>query len=355
LHRKILQSYWFVFCLSLSAELVVLYLKIRAEPENADQFLVHSVIIPTLIQLVVLGVNEAAFRYGKEWPLLIIVSGTCIACALYIANKTVHLQYVFLLSMLVPMFYFNIRQLYLAFVLNMIAFGTVYSLYREIRASMVDYELLAFLVVIVGMLYISRGIIARGEQIIGEHTRVVRSEQELFVKNVLMDRMVKIDALTDLYNHKTLHEYLDQLIEQSSNSGMPMQLAVIDIDDFKGVNDTFGHAVGDVALARVADELKASFSPSEIIARYGGEEFVVIFTGKTMAEAYAETERARQNIWRLTHEEMNGRQLSVSVGLAEYRTGDSPTTLFEKADSLLYQAKRAGKNRTVLHVPEEGS
>ncbi|WP_334074264.1 MULTISPECIES: diguanylate cyclase [Paenibacillus] len=341
--------------MSLLAEFVVLYLKLRVEPEQADIFLVDSMVIPSLIQLVVLGVNEAAFRYGKEWPLLIIASGTCIACALFIANKTVHLQYIFLLSLLVSMYYFNIRRLYLAFALNMIAFGTVYALYREIRDSMVTYELLAFFALMIGMLYIARGIIARGEQLLGEHTRVLRSEQELFVKNVLMDRMVKIDALTDLYNHKTLYEYLDQLIEQSNNCGMPMQLAVIDIDDFKAVNDTFGHAVGDVILARVADELKAAFSSNEIIARYGGEEFVVIFTGKTIAEAYAETEHARENIWRLTHAEMNGRQISVSIGLAEYRAGDSRTALFEEADSFLYKAKRAGKNRTVLHAPEESA
>ncbi len=354
IHRKILITYWVVLGISIIAELLALYVKITTESGRVPEYLVYTMLLPTVIQFLVISINEVAYRYRIERPMLIILSGTCIAAALMIANKTIHLQYIFLLSMLVSMFYFNLRQLYFAFVLNMAAFGIVYWIFPLIRHSIGGYELSAFIFVMIGMLYILRGIIQRGEELLNGLTRMVRSEQEMVVKNALMDRMVKIDALTDLYNHKTLHEYLDQLIEQSNNCDcdMPLQLAVIDIDDFKSVNDTFGHAVGDIILARVAGTLKESFSPYEIIGRYGGEEFVVIFPGKTLEEAYRETENARDNIWRLMHEEMDGRRISVSIGLAEYRVGGSRSDLFEQADSLLYAAKKNGKNRTMLQAYE---
>lgn len=352
LHRKILITYWVVFGISIIAELVALYMKCTTEPGRVSHYLIHTMFVPSAIQLFVLGINEVAYRYRIERPMLIILSGTCIASALMIANKTIHLQYIFLLSLLVSMFYFNINKLYFAFAVNMAAFGILYWAFPQIRHSIGGYELSAFIFVMVGMLYILRGIIQRGAEILNDLMRMVSSEQELVVKNALMDRMVKIDALTDLYNHKTLHEYLDQLIEQSNNCEMPLQLAVLDIDDFKSVNDTFGHAVGDIILARVASTLKESFSPYEIIARYGGEEFVVIFPGKTLEEAYRETEKARENIWRFRHEEMDGRRISVSIGLAEYQEGRTRSDLFEQADSLLYEAKKSGKNRTMLQAYE---
>lgn len=351
LQRKIINTYWIVFGLSLLAECIALFLKIKNEPGRVHEYLTHTVLFPTLIQLLVLGANELASRLRFDRPLLIILSGTVIASSLIIANKTIHLQYIFLLSMLVSMFYFKIKYLYFAFIINMVAFASVYFTFAQVRHGIGMYELSAFIFVMIGMVFILRGIIQRGEEILKDIKRIVRNEEELLVRNVMMDRMVKMDALTDLYNHKTLHEYLDQLVDQSNNCSMSMQLAVIDIDNFKAVNDTYGHAVGDVILVRVANMLKESITPNEIVARYGGEEFVVIFTGKTLAESFDEIDKARENIWRQRHEEMDGRQISVSIGLADHRIGWSRSELFEKADALLYEAKRGGKNRTVLESP----
>lgn len=348
LQRKILNTYWIVLGLSLIAELAALFAKMRLEPDRVPTFLTQTMLFPTVIQLFVLGANELACRFRIDRPLIIILSGMIIASALMIANKTIHLQFIFLLSLLVSMFYFKIKYLYFAFVINMAAFAAVYCTFGQVRQSIGMYELSAFIFVMIGMLFILRGIIQRGEEILNDMKRIVRNEEELLVRNVMMDRMVKMDALTDLYNHKTLHEYLDQLIDQSNNSAMSMQLAVIDIDNFKAVNDTYGHAVGDIILVRVANMLKESITQNEIVARYGGEEFVVILTGKTLAESYDEIEKARENIWRQRHEEMGGRQVSVSIGLADHRKGWSRSELFEKADALLYEAKRSGKNRTML-------
>jgi diguanylate cyclase (GGDEF)-like protein len=350
LHRKVLKKYWAVFLISIVAELVALFIKINNEPHRLQEYIVDTMILPTLIQLIVLGINEITFYYTAETPSIIIVSGTCIAAALIVANKTIHIQYVFLLSMLVSLFYFNIKHLLFAFVVNMVAFSVIYALYSQVRQSISIYELFAFIFIMLGIVYLFSGVIRRGKGILDDLTRMVKTEQELLVKNALMDRMVKIDALTDLYNHKTFHEYLEQLIEQSNNNAMPLQLAVIDIDNFKSVNDTFGHAMGDVIIARVANALKESFSPNEIIARYGGEEFAVIFPGKTLNEAFGGLEEVRNRIWQLQHTEMDGRKVSISIGLAEHQKGSTRSHLFAEVDSLLYTAKRSGKNRTVIRL-----
>ncbi|WP_410771251.1 GGDEF domain-containing protein [Fontibacillus sp. BL9] len=350
LHRKILNTYWVIFGISIMAELVALYFKVTTEPDRVRYYIIHAMLVPSVIQLLMLGINEAAYRFRVECKLLIIFSGTCIASALLIANQSIHLQYILLLPLMISMFYFHLRELYFAFAINIGTFGTLYWVFPQMREGLGRYELSAFIFIMIAMLFILRGIIQRGEELWNDLKRMMRTEQELLVKNAVMDRMVKIDALTDLYNHKTLHEYLDQLIEQSNNCMMPLQLAVIDIDDFKSVNDKFGHAVGDVILNRVACTLKESFSENEIIGRYGGEEFVVIFPGKTLGEAYRETERARENIWRVRHAEMNGRRISVSIGLAEYQEGRTRSDLFDQADTLLYAAKKNGKNRTMLQA-----
>lgn len=348
MHRKVLNTFWAVFLISIIAELVAFIIMLNTEPSWIRTFLIDTVLTPTAIHLGVLIVNEVAYKAKLESPVLLIISGTLIAASLIIGNKTIHIQYVFLLSMMVSLYYFSMRHLILAFCVNVGAFGVVYAIYSEIRESISIYEMFAFIFIMIGMFYIIRGVIYRGMSILDDLTRMVKAEQELLVRNVMMDRMVKMDALTDLYNHKTFHEYLELLIEQSENNRLPLQLAVIDIDNFKGINDTFGHAVGDIILKRVADVLRESLSPNEIVARYGGEEFAAIFPGSPLISAYEMLEQVRERIEGLEHEEMDGRKVTVSIGLSEFQQGSKKSMLFAEADALLYVAKRTGKNKTMM-------
>ena len=144
-----------------------------------------------------------------------------------------------------------------------------------------------------------------------------RSERDLLIKNIIMERVSKTDALTDLYNHRTFQEYLDHLIEHCEKNHMPLQIAVIDIDNFKSINDTYGHAVGDIILKRVAGILQQSLTSDEIIARYGGEEFAIIFPAKTLEQAFEICENTRKTICELNHPEMEDRRVTVSIGLFE--------------------------------------
>ncbi|GIO40005.1 hypothetical protein J41TS12_48660 [Paenibacillus antibioticophila] len=310
-------------------------------------YLMERIIVPTLTQLAIIGTNELLYYRSWEKPEWVVLSGTLIAAALMIGNLGLHLEYILVLPILISLFFFRKRLLYLAFAANLLTFFLMYYGFSEFRAIMTSYDLCIFFAIMIGILYIALQIIGQGKQMIADFMRMVTSEQDLVVKNAVMDRLAKIDALTDLYNHKTLHEYLEQLIEQSNNNVMPLQLAIMDIDNFKSVNDTYGHAVGDAVLSRVAQAVKDSLSQNEIIARYGGEEFVVIFPGKTLFEACQEMERTRELIYSIAHEEMKGNRISVSIGVAEHMTGKSSSALFEEADASLYYAKKHGKNQMV--------
>lgn len=155
------------------------------------------------------------------------------------------------------------------------------------------------------------------------------------------------DPLTDLPNRRALEEaYAAQ-----AASGAPICLAVCDVDHFKSVNDRFGHAVGDRVLKAIAEALGQTCA-GHLVARYGGEEFAVLFTGVSMEEARATLDTARVKVatkrYRLRESDAPLGEITFSAGLAAGRSGEGLSTVFHRADRLLYAAKTAGRN--CLHI-----
>ena len=125
-------------------------------------------------------------------------------------------------------------------------------------------------------------------------------------------------------------------------------MAVLDVDNFKRLNDTYGHSAGDAALVHLAKVIKHTVRPTDVIARFGGEEFVIILTETGRNEAVKVTERLQRELTRRFFLHNNERLLmTFSAGVAEYRQGDSDESLFQRADKAMYQAKVQGKNRVV--------
>lgn len=177
--------------------------------------------------------------------------------------------------------------------------------------------------------------------------KVTKDKQELLIKSAIMEKISKTDALTDMYNHRTFQEYFDTIIKQVSVADNRFQLAIFDIDDFKKINDTFGHSVGDIIIQRISSKIKTMVTVDDITARYGGEEFVVILTNKTMEQSLILLESIRKAIQDESHIELN-RNVTVSVGVHEYHKGEPKEEVFNKADEALYEAKHSGKNKIVV-------
>ncbi|WIV59948.1 GGDEF domain-containing protein [Amycolatopsis nalaikhensis] len=154
------------------------------------------------------------------------------------------------------------------------------------------------------------------------------------------------DALTSSYNRR----YLDERLYGPFTDAPPRAIALIDLDRFKGVNDTYGHLVGDRVLRRVADLLQEELPPDAFCARYGGEEFVLWLPGVDAGHAVRIVDAARRRVARHPWSELQpGLRVTISAGLAHEAAGPgtptSPERQLRRADSLLYAAKRAGRNK----------
>lgn len=155
------------------------------------------------------------------------------------------------------------------------------------------------------------------------------------------------DDLTGLLNKRYLRERLAEETKRSNRYGYPMSLMMIDVDNFKSYNDTFGHPEGDKALQIVAHGLKETLRGADVAARYGGEEFSILLPQTTSEEAFTIAERIRQKI-EATH--FPNRKVTVSIGIASCsHIVCTPPEIIKAADQALYEAKRRGRNNVQIY------
>ena len=156
------------------------------------------------------------------------------------------------------------------------------------------------------------------------------------------------DDLTGIWNRRYFRRQLPQEIERARTFGVPLSLLLFDIDDFKQINDSFGHVIGDVVLSELCGCVRETLRPTDMIARYGGDEFAVILPHTDLSGATAVAERILSHVRALTipTDEEGAIRCSVSIGLAEFRREDAVANdLVRRADERLYTSKRNGKNR----------
>ncbi len=158
-----------------------------------------------------------------------------------------------------------------------------------------------------------------------------------------------IDAVTGLPNRKAYEERLAEEFSRWQRYQSPLVMSVWDLDDFKQINDRFGHQAGDKALYVVGQLLKQRLRKTDYVARYGGEEFVMLFIGSRMEEVLEVAEVIRTAVERSRfHTEGKPVKVTISCGLSEFEGEDTPKEVFKRADEALYKAKGAGKNRCVV-------
>ncbi len=181
----------------------------------------------------------------------------------------------------------------------------------------------------------------------------VKRYRELLQTNDLLSTIALIDPLTELSNRRALDWDLPRQIKRSRDRNRPLSLMIFDLDFFKGINDNYGHLVGDVSLKLLSARLRHNLRSNDTLFRYGGEEFVVILSDTHAPEAGEIGQRLCRMIssQAFTINDDLELSLTVSVGVAYLQEGDDPQglTLLERADRRLRQAKQNGRNRVVTH------
>ncbi|MCR4568273.1 MAG: GGDEF domain-containing protein [Pseudobutyrivibrio sp.] len=173
------------------------------------------------------------------------------------------------------------------------------------------------------------------------------SSVELLSELKKYEKLAQNDALTDLLNHGSILTEINNSFENYHKNGTPVSMMMLDLDFFKRVNDTYGHAAGDIVLQTFASTLK-DFMPDENVAigRWGGEEFVIVYIGKTGEELNSIAESLRERVENTDFPKVG--KMTCSIGVTQVNDEDSVEDAFNRMDKAMYSSKENGRNRVTM-------
>jgi len=181
---------------------------------------------------------------------------------------------------------------------------------------------------------------------------LLSKELSVLVKTLFLSEQTRHlannDGLTGLQNRRRTTERLEIEIARARRYGVPLAVALCDVDNFKQINDRFGHNVGDHVLVQVARSLQTTLREVDLVGRWGGEEFLVLLPDTDVAGTRVVGERLRAGIEGLPAFSGGPERVTISVGLAGFDASDSTTGFIDRADQALYRAKKSGRNRCEL-------
>ena len=184
----------------------------------------------------------------------------------------------------------------------------------------------------------------------GEMRRRLRSrKRELEVALERIQELANRDSLTGLYNRRYAQELIDHHVHLKERNGRPLAMALIDLDHFKQVNDQYGHALGDRVLQTFAQQARQVTRDADIVARWGGEEFLIVMPETSADGAALLVERLRETLSVLAvSDEAPALRIAFSAGITSHRAGEHTDQTVQRADEALYEAKSAGRHRSVV-------
>ena len=194
-------------------------------------------------------------------------------------------------------------------------------------------QALVYLSAFVSLILVAIGFVLMAKEAADEKTRL----------------MALTDKLTGCWNRFRIEETAQYEMRRLQRYATPVSLILIDIDHFKAVNDTHGHAVGDLVLQNVATSAKSCIRSTDVLGRWGGEEFIVLLPASGFSAAADSAERIRRTIENSVYGD--GLRITASLGFASYRSTDSWDEWLQRADQALYRAKAQGRNRVVGELP----
>jgi diguanylate cyclase (GGDEF)-like protein len=166
-------------------------------------------------------------------------------------------------------------------------------------------------------------------------------------KAMQLEQLATVDKLTSLYNRVKFEQKLkEEMSRVQRYKSEPFSIVLFDVDNFKQINDTYGHITGDIVLQRIAGVVKTTIRTTDLACRWGGEEFVIIYPHTNVSQALEASEKIRKLINKLKFDAI--KNVSCSFGIAQFEADDTMQSLLARADQAMYQAKKGGKNRVEI-------
>ena len=173
---------------------------------------------------------------------------------------------------------------------------------------------------------------------------IARDITALYEIQEKLKKQTYYDALTQIFNRKAYNERIQEKFDLFDRYDTNFTIAMYDIDDFKKINDTYGHDIGDKVLVEITNEVKSIIRKTDFLFRVGGEEFVIIFDKISLDESYDIAEKIRINISKM--QIIENEKITISMGITQAIANDNPQSIYERVDKLMYQSKRNNKNQT---------
>ena len=201
----------------------------------------------------------------------------------------------------------------------------------------------AILTMLVILLY-NRGLKSLNSHLQATNQQLTDTQSTLEAANIQLEKLSVTDFLTGAYNRKYIDHKLENAINFSNRNNLPLSILLFDLDNFKQINDQYGHLVGDEVLKSVCRNINVEIRVSDTLGRWGGEEFILICPATNHQQVEAIATKVLTKVSQIKFKE--GFTQTISIGLATHVQNEPMLKLLERADSYLYKAKHLGKNQT---------
>lgn len=312
------------------------------------QFLIKMIIFPLVIQvLIVRFMNNIYQCKSIGWICKYKVRILCYSLFIMIAISAMIYRY-FHVLWIAPCVCLYLHSVYanrkgvrwIYFITNIFV---ILITYYAIKDEEYTWDYLAMTAVCVwGMLYI---IYSVAKLLSGFHTEQLEYMQENFNRQEELIRELRIEPMTGLYNRNAMPERISRIVDENGKKQQESYLAMLDLDHFKNVNDTYGHVSGDVVICHVANLIKKHMNADIEGFRFGGEEFTLVFRNKTKENVLSILEQIRREMQETCFEFAPKYTITISIGVSAFEAGMSWEQWMEKADDALYQSKENGRNQ----------